>query len=468
MTDRHAVIWTRVGESPIKMASLVMTPRECRITYTKDFVASGLPGLTLIADPAVIQQDTLIWKSTESRPLHPRLMALVPPNHAGNLQRRFYADILARQPSPPAPGAETEWAILLLAGHNGIGHVDVFSDDVEAEDWYSQRTQTPDMPVISVQNSRSKIWGLLKNEVRQNAGDLEELGYLAEIMGPTPTAGGMISKVLLSIPDRDTWTGEFLPYSARMGHNGFVDVIVKIEEPQYEGLLDLESLCLDIHRKANFTVPRSWRLDVDGLRVLAIERFDRAKDGRPIPFESLMTLFSGGSRKILSSADVEWPEVGKNVAKLGRLCNLDIRKAQETLFRRLAFALCTGNGDMHLDNIGLLGGKEDVGLAPVYDPAPMRAWPRHNMRMAVPVDFNGDSTIYQQIAGTAPAFGLSIKEGEKMLIDVAKITQDYCDRVMSLVDVPLARRKALVDVIKKERDLMALKPLSGAKNRVNC
>lgn len=51
MTDRHAVIWTRISGTPVKMASIVTTARECRITYTKAFVDSGLPGLSLLADP---------------------------------------------------------------------------------------------------------------------------------------------------------------------------------------------------------------------------------------------------------------------------------------------------------------------------------------------------------------------------------------------------------------------------------
>ena len=130
-------------------------------------------------------------------------------------------------------------------------------------------------PAAAVQNSRSAIWTILRTEVRQHSSETQGLLGLADMLGPTPSAGGMISKVLLTIPDREAWTGEFLPPGARPEGERFVDVIVKIEEPQYDGLLDLESLCLDVHRAAGFDVPRSWRLDIDGLRLLAIERFDR-------------------------------------------------------------------------------------------------------------------------------------------------------------------------------------------------
>lgn len=451
MTDRHAVIWTRTGRSPIKMASVVATARECRITYTKDFIDSGLPGLSLLADPTVVQQGTMVWASTESRPLHPRLMAMIPPNHAGNLQRRIYAEILARRATPPAPGMETEWEMLMLSGRNGIGHLDVFPNDVEASAWY---TQVADQTVAVLKKGRSKIWAILKDEVGQHAGNHGGLADLADFFGPTPTAGGMITKVLIAIPDRPAWSGEFLHSGSRTKRTPFVDVIVKIEEPQYDGLLDLESLCLNVHRAAGFDVPRSWRQDIDGLRSLAIERFDRSKEGLPIPFESLMTVFASGSRRIQNSQDVMWIEVGKMVAKIGRVCDLDIRNAQETLFRRLAFALMTGNGDMHLDNLGFLGGKREVFLSPVYDPAPMRAWARHNMRMAVPMDFEQGRPIYRQIADTATSFGLSASQGRDILLNAAEATKDFCEQVMAMGNVPEARRQALVDVVTGERKLL--------------
>jgi len=452
MTDRHAVIWTRVSGPPLKMASVVATTRECRIAYTRDFIATGLPGLSLMADPAIIGQEALVWQSTEIRPLHPRLMAMIPPNQAGNLQRRIYAEILARQPVPPAPGLETEWAMLMLAGHDGIGHIDVFADDMQATEWY---VHTRVQPAAAVQNSRSAIWTILRTEVRQHSSAAQGLLGLADMLGPTPSAGGMISKVLLTIPDREAWTGEFLPFGVRPEGERFVDVIVKIEEPQYDGLLDLESLCLDVHRAAGFDVPRSWRLDIDGLRLLAIERFDRDHAGLPIPFESLLTVFSAGSRRIQGTADVTWPELGNMVGKISRLCNLDIRLAQETLFRRLAFALMTGNGDMHLDNIGLLGSKNTVRLSPVYDPAPMRAWPRHNLRMAIGIAFEPGTSIYAQIAQTATSFGLSADQGRDILHAAASATEDFCERVMALENVPPDRREILVGVVRKEREMLA-------------
>lgn len=450
--DHHAVIWTRAGGSPVKMANMVLSKGECRITYTDEFIRMGLPGLSLVLDPVYVQKETIVWRSTDSHPFHPRIMTLIPPNRNGNLQRKIYVDMLRRNEKQVATGPEMEWEILLAAGRNGIGHIDVFRSDEEALADYGH----VEVEFSMVRGSRSRIWSLLRNEIKQITMENGDSDILSDALGTTPTAGGMISKVLIAIPDEDRWDGRFLLHETNSTHAmpGFVSAIVKIEDLQYEGLADLESLCLDVHREAGFDVPRSWRLDLDDMKLLAVERFDRTPNHVPIPFESLMTLFTSGSKKVQSGSDILWPDVGKYISRLGKISNLDIRSAQETLFRRMAYALMTGNGDMHLDNIGLLGDNRLAKLSPVYDPAPMRAWSRHNMRMAIPMDFDQETPIYVQIAETAPSFGLSVGMGWDILMEAAETTKDYCDRVMALNEVPEIRRKFLVDVVKKERGLL--------------
>jgi len=451
MIDRHGVIWTRIGGRPIKMANLVVTSKENRISYTKEFLDSGLPGFSLLADPDTVQQNALIWTSTELRYFHPRLMAMVPPQSQGNFQRRIYSEMLARRPVPPAPGIETEWEMLLLSAKDGIGHLDVFEDDIKAAEWYRAADREPD-PMLH--GSRSKIWNSVRNEIRQISNGTDNMESLSGIFGGTPTAGGMISKILVAIPDpsKTDWHGEFVVHHGKRVAEQFVDVIIKIEDPQYTGLMDLEGLCLDVHREAGFEVPRHWRVNIDDMQLLAIERFDRTPSGAPIPFESLMSVFAAGSKRIQTSQDVLWTEVGENVAKLGQVSNLDVRATQQTLFRRLAYALMTGNGDMHLDNIGLLGGKRDLALSPVYDPAPMRAWSRHNMRMSIPIEFDHETSVYAQIAATATAFGMTEKQGREFLLDAAEKTKDYCERVMALKNVPEERRLSLVGQVQRERE----------------
>lgn len=454
-TDRYAVVWTRTPAGPVKMGNVVVTDRECRFSYTDSFLETGLPGLSLTASPSLIGEAPVVHTARQGMTLHPRLMAMVPPDQHGNLQRRIFGKVLDRRGIKPAPGLETDWSLLLLAGRNGIGHLDVFQDDQMASDWYSRLS---DGSFVMRRTARSSLWRTLSDEVRQvGPGGDADLDSMASMLGPTPSVGGMITKMLIDIPDKPAWTGDFIvPAGTHAGgDNKHVAVLVKMEPPHYDGMFSLESLCMKVHDELGFTVPRTWRLELDGLKMLAVERFDRTADGQPIPFESLLTAFASGSRGVNSTSDVEWGEVGRWVAKLSALCNLDSSATRETLFRRLAVALMTGNGDMHLDNLGLLGGPQDVRLAPVYDPAPMRAWKIHDMRMAVPIDFVPGSPIYEQIAATSRAFGFTPARGKDILAWAHESTRDFSDRVMALDDVPLERRERLVGVVLAERDLLA-------------
>ena len=452
-SDRYASVWTRIGGEPIKMGNLVVTDRECRFSYTAEFIESGLPGLSLVVPPRLIGGGAIVHKSRPGMPLHPRLMAMIPPDTPGNLQRRIFSKVLAKRGIYPAPGIEMDWSLLLLAGRNGIGHLDVFQDDQMAAEWYGKILSGE---VTKHRTARSSLWRTLKDEVRQTGLGDDDLDSVASLLGPTPSVGGMITKMLLDIPDKKAWNGDFLvPAGIGADPAKFLSAVVKMEPPHYAGLMSLESLCLDVHRELGFQVPRSWALEIDGLKLLAIERFDRSRDGRPVAFESLLTLFAGGSKNVSTSNDVEWNDVGRWMEKLGSVCNLDTGKSRETLFKRLAVALMTGNGDMHLDNLGIVGGPENAVLAPVYDPSPMRAWKIHDMRMSVPIDFEHGRPVYEQIAATARAFGFSEARGKDLLVWAYETTRDYPERVMALQDVPQERRERLVAVVQVERDLLA-------------
>lgn len=451
MADRFAVVWTRAGGHPVKMANVVATERQCRITYEADFVRRGLPGFSLIAPPAKLGTRPVVHTATEHFPLHPRLMVMIPPNLQGNLQRRVYAELLAKRPVPPAPGFETEWEILMLAGRNGIGHLDLFPSDLAAQSWYETASRRG-----HVLGGRSGIWRLLREEIQQ-IGDMSEdaARELAEVMGPTPTVGGMTSKLLAAIPDQPEWGGTMaLPGTRQIGRTRFTDAIVKIEQPGYEGVIALEALAYDVHAELGFPVPRRWRFSTDGMQVLAVERFDRTPKGLPVPYEGLLTIFAGGSTQVTSTADLELHEVADWLRRLAPLCSINVKVVLPEVYRRLAVALMTGNGDMHLENIGMLGGFAGAQLAPVFDPAPMRAWPRHNIQMAIPIDFHPDEPVYSQIARQGVAFGLTEKGALEVLRWAHDRTADYRERVAAAAGIPDVRKEQLVRVVDRERTLL--------------
>lgn len=442
---QHAVIWTQLSGVPEKMGDLVLSENQASFTYTKEYASSGLPGFCLLGDSSIWKNDTVTYPISERIPVFPRLLSLIPGNNPRNLQRRHYLDILRdEEGQEPPPGLDTEWQLLTMGGHGGIGHIDIFSDDIVAEKWYSSnRTTRDDTAIVKTSNSRSQLWRMLKRNVLDENVEFDPR-VIEETLGPTPSVGGMIPKLLVSIEPTATEPSFYPPETKHK-----TDVVLKIEPPEYIGLLDLEALCLDIHHKAGFNVPTYHRY-VDGeLHFLAVERFDRV-GMKPIPMESLFSVIATGNYDFRETGDILLEELGDIISNLGQVAALD-EDTGEQLYRRMLMALLTGNGDLHLDNISILGGLSDCRLAPVYDPAPMRAWPRHNLVSAIPFDaskYDDHGALYIYLG---KSFGLSTDQVRQCIHDAFDATSSYTERLMELDRVPLKRRNQLVEITQQER-----------------
>lgn len=444
MADRHAVIWTRSATGPLKLGNLVVTARESRFTYSEAALArEDTPGISLLVPksgtPPVFQAKGGFF-------MYPRLMAQIPPQ-GYNLQRQLYMRLLQAKLGGIPAGQDLDWALFLLAGHNGIGHLDVFADDLDADRWYQRPAPAPTQAI----GPRSRLWAQIRQGFVRDLAPLDAR-VVEHLIGPTPSAGGMTAKLLAAVPDAPRWDGRIAPPgTARIGACAFTEVVLKIEQPHYAGLADLEALCLRVHRECGFETPRFWRASLGEMEFLAVERFDR-RAGLPLPLESLYALLAMGRRDFLSSADLTLDELGQTLPKLAAVAALDVKATQEAIFRRMVLALFTGNGDLHLENLSLLGGARDARLAPVYDPAPMRAWARHDLRFAVPIDFDpAHGGVAGNLIALAPAFGMKPAKAREIIASLLEQTRDYPERVMALDKVPLERRQRLVDVVMRER-----------------
>ena len=148
--------------------------------------------------------------------------------------------------------------------------------------------------------------------------------------------------------------------------------IVKLPSSRFAAVPANEYAMLQLARAVGITVP-SLRLvrpkEVRGLpheaanmggHALAVERFDRTRDGSRIHMEDFAQVFGlfpddkYGPRSYANIAAVLWAETGE----AGTL----------EFVRRLAFSILIGNGDMHLKNWSLLypDGRTPA-LAPAYD-----------------------------------------------------------------------------------------------------
>jgi serine/threonine-protein kinase HipA len=446
--NQHAVIWTRISGTPEKMGDLVLSTDQAAFTYTRDYLDTARPGFCLLGDGSFWGQDSVTYPISERIPVFPRLLSLIPGNNPRNLQRRHYLDLLRSQLGwEPPPGLETEWLLLLTGGHGGVGHIDVFSNDIAAENWYGQGRNTGTAQELSATPAnRSQLWRMLKNNVLD-----EQLAFdpqlIEETLGPTPSVGGMIPKLLVSLKPDDN-TPHFYPPDSK----GITNVVLKVEPPEYAGLLDLEALCLDIHREAGFEVPACWRYDDDDLHFLAVERFDR-ENGIPVPMESLFSVIATGDHHFRETGDILLDELGTVINRLGEVVQL-AGDTGEQLYRRILMALLTGNGDLHLDNIALLGGVTDCRLTPVYDPAPMRAWPRHNLLSAIPFDPAGYANHSDYFVELGHSFDLTETQIQHCLEQALAATADFAGRVLTLDRVPEAQRRQLSDIVTTERALL--------------
>jgi len=485
--NQHAVIWTRLSGTAEKMGDLVLAGEQASFTYTREYLASGRTGFCLLGDGAIWGADTVTYPVSERIPVFPRLLSLIPGNNPRNLQRWHYLDILrARSGKEPPSGVETEWQLLVMGGHGGIGHVDVFQDDIAAGTWYRSVTATRNGAALAVESapqgsgsaaggrmpgaaapqgsgsaagggspvtlspdSRSQLWRMLKRNVLDENVDFDPQ-LVEEALGPTPSVGGMIPKLLVAITP-----GVAAPDFYPPGTQHKRDVVLKVEPPEYLGMLDLEALCLDVHREAGFEVPAWYRYDDDGLHFLAVERFDRV-DGKPVPMESLFSVIATGDHHFRETGDLLLEELGDILARLGQVAALE-KGTGELLYRRLLMALLTGNGDLHLDNMALLGGLSDCRLAPVYDPAPMRAWPRHNLVSAIPFDPSGYADHGAFYVDLGKSFGLPADRVQECIHAAMVATSSYAERVMELVRVPLQQRNQLVAIVQQERLLLGIK-----------
>lgn len=286
----------------------------------------------------------------------PRLQALMPPRHSGNIQRRIQQlhfeqngiELRGR------PLAEQDWLALVHFGHAGIGALDVFPSDRVAIDYYAnpQQHELADLPAL-----------LRFVRGRATVADMDQV-----LAVPVSGVPGMQPKLLLS------------------------DWVVKIDASGFTGLLPLEALAYSIHRQAGCTVPETKLIEVEGEQMLMSRRFDR-NEGLPVSLESMYSILASRSPdRVECNTDGSMEDV---LGLLRGLTNLP----QAEAYRRFVLALLTGNGDMHLQNMSVLGTGEDVAQSPIYDPAPMRAYrgrPSYDLLSALP---------FSNIGGVQPVTG---------------------------------------------------------------
>jgi serine/threonine-protein kinase HipA len=442
--EKKAAVWTRIGTQPVRMGALEAQATNTKFTYDEEFLEIGLPGLGIVLAPSIYKKSSIIRAFTQSHSFPPPIQSLVPPHSNGkNFQRELTMRLLEKKGIKPTTSFEADWEILKIAGHGGIGHIDVFASDEEAVEWYS----TPS----------SRKWHDIEPEIAPSLKNFltwfdDSADSLIDIIGPTPTVGGAIPKLLISIPQTG-WDGR-IAMPTRFGDRQKTDVILKMEKPEvYPGLVELEALALDVHKEAGFEVPRYWTTEIYGLNAIAIERFDRDKQRTPVFLETMYSILASGNKDITNNYDAEYELISRAIDNNAIEIVSNRTDAKEHLFRRVVMALLTGNGDLHMENLTIIQKNGNLSFSPVYDPTPMRAYKRHNIK--TPMAFGGYGETTSAIGVAVKAFGKSLGIPKTIIAEVVdhyiELTDNYSERVNELTTLPVENKENLINIHKEIR-----------------
>ncbi len=453
-TDREAVVWTRLTGKPNRMGRLYVTDKECRFTYDENYLQLALPGIGLVYAPEFYGSSTISRERQEPFDLFPPIQSLIPPKQSDNFQRNLALKYLHAKygrsfNAQDMTSFDADWEILKVSGHGGIGHLDIFENDEQAENWYSNP------PAHQLMEISDELGFSLKQFMSWFEEDIE---VFIRTVGPTPSVGGAIPKLLLSIPESG-WDGRIgLP--TREKTPGVIDIVLKFEQTtRYPGIIELEMLTLEMHREAGFDVPRYWPCFFKGMPALAIERFDRDQNNTPLCSESLYSILASGvalnnhydySYDLIAQAiDLSPVEIVSNTAD-----------AKLHLFKRLVMALLTGNGDLHLENLSITCCNNIRGFSKIYDPAPMRAYAQHDMLSVMPFGDYGETpegndtpiTLHQAVERFAKNCSLNKLHTEEVIEQALLNTSTFSSRVGDLKTVPEENKARLIKKTEMVRD----------------
>jgi serine/threonine-protein kinase HipA len=182
-------------------------------------------------------------------------------------------------------------------------------------------------------------------------------------------------------PLRFSLAGVQLKFSAVMEASGGLTIpagglggswIVKLPSARYKAVPENEFAMLELARRAGISVPENKLVDVASIKglpeqahtveskALAVKRFDRLPDGKPVHMEDFAQVFGefpNNKYKFHSYANIAavlWAEIGED--------------AVVEFVRRLVFSVVTGNADMHLKNWSILyPDRRTPALSPGYD-----------------------------------------------------------------------------------------------------
>lgn len=178
-----------------------------------------------------------------------------------------------------------------------------------------------------------------------------------------------------------------------------------------------EKLCLDVAARAGVDVPRSRLVPLGRGRALLLERFDRDRDDRRIPYLSAF-----------STTRAPDPASGDYLDLADDLREVDVADYAGTireLWRRIAVSIALRNTDDHLRNHGFLWSSAGWALSPAFDITPN---PVDGVERTTAID--GETSPAREaraLAALGTTFGIPRPEQAGILTDVLAAASTWAD-----------------------------------------
>ena len=242
--------------------------------------------------------------------------------------------------------------------------------------------------------------------------------WLNLLLAPGSSLGGARPKANFTARDGSLWIAKFPSRGDRRDIGAW------------------EKLAQDLAKECGIVVPESNLLVLGSrYRTFSCQRFDRTGDRRRF-FVSAMTLLE---RRDMASAS--YLDLAEFIAYNGRGSHIasDLRQ----LWTRIVFNILVSNTDDHLRNHGFIMEEGGWRLAPAYDVNPNPDKDTHALR----IDARNPSSDLALARDTAPLYGLTPQEVDRIIRAVSKVVGSWAARAREL-GIPRSEIEGMVRVFK--------------------
>lgn len=244
-----------------------------------------------------------------------------------------------------------------LSEANGFGMLAALGADCAGAVMVLPRDQPSRSPGVAARPlSENQLGELLRDLPR------DPLGIDTDPGGVRLSLGGVQDKlILVRLP-----TGDFAQPLGGMPSN----CLLKPEHERFEGLAANEAFCMRVAAAAGNEVARTELLELDGIRCLYSERFDRAidADGAIVRLHQEDMCQALGLLPTQKYEADDGPSVASVIALLRRQPSPRIALDVNAFVRAVLTSFLLGNSDAHGKNFSILYDPETgVRLAPLYD-----------------------------------------------------------------------------------------------------